>query len=84
MYARNYYTAGSRKFQFTEADKPVLRTTCELYESGIDFNLLAENMFKVIGIDNLFIKRGDDLRVYTKETVSIDEVRFVLRGIKYQ
>nr|DAN28862.1 MAG TPA: hypothetical protein [Caudoviricetes sp.]DAQ26210.1 MAG TPA: hypothetical protein [Caudoviricetes sp.]DAQ85825.1 MAG TPA: hypothetical protein [Caudoviricetes sp.]DAT58220.1 MAG TPA: hypothetical protein [Caudoviricetes sp.]DAX46638.1 MAG TPA: hypothetical protein [Bacteriophage sp.] len=41
-------------------------------------------MFKVIGIDNLFIKRGDDLRVYTKETVSIDEVRFVLRGIKYQ
>ncbi|MBF0934086.1 MAG: hypothetical protein HXK00_00400 [Abiotrophia defectiva] len=61
-----------------------MRTTCELYESGIDFSLLAENMFKVIGIDNLFIKRGDDLRVYTKETVSIDEVRFVLRGIKYQ
>ena len=84
MYARNYYTAGNRKFQFTEVDKPVLRTTCELYESGIDFSLLAENMFKVIGIDNLFIKRGDDLRVYTKETVSIDEVRFVLRGIKYQ
>lgn len=84
MYARNYYTAGNRKFQFTESDKPVLRTACELYESGIDFSLLAENMFKVIGIDNLFIKRGDDLRVYTKETVSIDEVRFVLRGIKYQ
>ena len=84
MYARNYYTAGNRKFQFTDDDKPVLRTTCELYESGIDFSLLVDNMFKVIGIDNLFIKRGDDLRVYTKETVSIDEVRFVLRGIKYQ